>query len=176
MHQAFIAIGSNLESPQHQVEKALIALSCLTNTSLIKQSSLYESKPFGYDNQPNFINAVAEVSTALTPEALMRELLNIEQDFGRVRPFPNAPRILDLDLLIYDDIKKATDFLTLPHPRLHLRSFVLVPLAEITSNLDIPQHGNVVKLAEPFNNQCTKIDKSNATTPNTNKPNNNLEI
>lgn len=153
MHKAYIALGSNLSNPDLQVQNALLALDKLPETSVIKQSSLYRTAPVGYDNQPDFINAVAEVCTQLAPESLLEALLSIEQDFGRERPFANAPRILDLDLLCYEDVVLTTDFLTLPHPRMHLRGFVLLPLAEIAPNLVLAGHGNVVKLAEPFQKQ-----------------------
>jgi len=154
VYKAFIALGSNLSHPALQVQNAFLALDKLPETSLVKQSSLYRSEPVGYDNQPDFVNAVAEVCTQLEPEALLTAILAIEQDFGRERPFANAPRILDLDLLSYEDVTLETDFLTIPHPRMHLRSFVLLPLAEIAPNLVLPGHGNVVKLAEPFKNQA----------------------
>lgn len=159
MHKAYVALGSNLCEPISQIKKAFKALEKLPNTSVIKQSSLYQSEPVGYDNQPDFINAVAEIATQLSPEDLMRSLLDIEQSFGRERPFPNAPRILDLDLLWYENRAHQSALLTLPHPRMHLRGFVLLPLAEIAPDLVInhtdviPKQRNVVKLAETFLNQ-----------------------
>ena len=101
----------------------------------------------GYDNQPDFINAVAEVETALEPRQLLEELLALESTQGRDRPFPNAPRVLDLDLLLYNDSIMQTPELTLPHPRMHTRAFVLLPLAEIAPELLIPGHGTVQGLA-----------------------------
>lgn len=153
MHKAFIALGSNLNNPASQVERAFQAIEKLPETRLHKQSSLYQSAPVGYDNQPDFINAVAEIATELSPEALLKKLMGIEQDFGRERPFPNAPRILDLDLLLYDDLILHTRTLTLPHPRMHLRAFVMLPLAEIAPEIHLPLHGNVVKLAETLKTQ-----------------------
>ncbi len=163
MHKAYVALGSNLCDPALQVINALSALAEAPKTTVLQCSSLYQSEPVGYDNQPDFINAVAEIETDLTPESLLTALLDIEQTFGRERPFPNAPRILDLDLLLYDRIVQKTDFLTLPHPRMHLRGFVLLPLAEIAPDLVIShqddvisKHNNVVKLAEAFRNQGIK--------------------
>jgi len=159
VHKAYVALGSNLCNPVSQVNNALSALAKIPNTNVLQCSSLYQSEPVGYDNQPDFINAVAEIETELTPKSLLTALLNIEQIFGRERPFPNAPRMLDLDLLLYDDIVQKTDFLTIPHPRMHLRGFVLLPLAEIASSLVISyqdviaKQSNVVKLAEAFRNQ-----------------------
>ena len=148
MHKAFIALGSNLNSPESQVIRALQSIEQLPKTRIIKKSSLYKTAPVGYSEQPDFINAVVEIATELTPETLLESLLKIEAEFGRERPFPNSPRILDLDLLLYDDLILQTENLTLPHPRMHLRGFVLLPLAEIAPEINIPQHGNVVKLAE----------------------------
>lgn len=153
MHKTYVALGSNLSNPDLQVENAFVALGKLADTTLVSQSSLYRTAPVGYDNQPDFINAAAEVCTDLSPEALLKALLSIEQDFGRERPFANAPRILDLDLLWYEGVVLKTDFLSLPHPRMHLRGFVLLPLAEIAPNLVLSGHGNVVELAESFKNQ-----------------------
>ena len=101
MHQAFIALGSNLQNPQAQVERALQTIANTAKIKLIKASSLYRTVPVGYDNQPDFINAVAEIETDLSPVALLQKLIEIETQHGRVRPFPNAPRILDLDVLLY---------------------------------------------------------------------------
>ncbi len=161
-HTAYIALGSNLQNPVLQVKQAFIALSQLTNSSLIQVSSLYQSEPVGYVNQPDFINAVAEISTSLSPTELLEALLSIENQAGRERPFANAPRVLDCDLLCYDAIEMQTQQLTLPHPRMHLRGFVLLPLAEIAPDLSIPNHGNVVKLAQTHLNQgIHKLDTSN---------------
>ncbi|MFM9836401.1 MAG: 2-amino-4-hydroxy-6-hydroxymethyldihydropteridine diphosphokinase [Methylophilaceae bacterium] len=158
MHKAYIALGSNLSNPESQIIRALQSIDKLPKTQLINKSSLYQTAPVGYDEQPDFINAVAEVATDLNPQDLMQQLLTIEQAFGRERPFPNSPRILDLDLLLYDDLVLSTENLTLPHPRMHLRGFVLLPLAEIAPDLTLPDFslpfgGNVVKLAELHKNQ-----------------------
>lgn len=144
--QAFIALGSNLKNPAAQITKAFGKLGELPGTSLLRQSSLYHSKPWGYDNQPDFINAVAEISTSLEPLELLHALLALEDSFGRERPFPNAPRVLDLDLLLYDDQVMDKPELTLPHPRMHERAFVLLPLAEIAPGLKIPGKGQITEL------------------------------
>ncbi|OYY50170.1 MAG: 2-amino-4-hydroxy-6-hydroxymethyldihydropteridine diphosphokinase [Methylophilaceae bacterium 17-44-8] len=157
MANAYIALGSNLYDPIQQVKQALNAISQLPETTLIKQSSLYKTAPVGYDNQPDFINAVAQVETALTPEVLMRHLLAIETQFGRERPFPNAPRILDLDLLLYDALCMQTELLTLPHPRMQSRGFVILPLAEIAADLVLPSGESVVELAKNFPQQDIQI-------------------
>ncbi|MCB5186678.1 2-amino-4-hydroxy-6-hydroxymethyldihydropteridine diphosphokinase [Methylobacillus caricis] len=148
MARAYIALGSNLQQPEVQVRRAFDELSSLPQTKLVRASSLYRTEPVGYDNQPDFINAVAEVDTTLEPLALLRAILALENLHGRERPFPNAPRVLDLDLLFYDGIALQTQELTLPHPRMHERGFVLLPLAEIAAELDIPGYGKVSDLAQ----------------------------
>ena len=142
-HRAFVALGSNLEDPQQQVLRALAELDGLPGTRVTAKSALYRTAPVGYDNQPDFINAAAEVSTTLEPLALLRALLALETAHGRERPFPNAPRVLDLDLLLYDDLELHDPELTLPHPRLHERGFVLFPLADIAPELHVPGKGKV---------------------------------
>ncbi|OAJ69598.1 2-amino-4-hydroxy-6-hydroxymethyldihydropteridine diphosphokinase [Methylobacillus sp. MM3] len=142
-HRAFVALGSNLEDPQQQVLRALAELDGLPGTRVTAKSALYRTAPVGYDNQPDFINAAAEVSTTLEPLALLRALLALETAHGRERPFPNAPRVLDLDLLLYDDLELHDPELTLPHPRLHERGFVLFPLADIAPELHVPGKAKV---------------------------------
>lgn len=142
-HRAYVALGSNLQDPQQQVLRAFDELNGLPHTRVVACSALYRTAPVGYDNQPDFINAAAEVETELTPLALLRALLALETAHGRERPFPNAPRVLDLDLLLYDDLTMHDAELTLPHPRLHERGFVLYPLADIAPNLRIPGKGVV---------------------------------
>jgi 2-amino-4-hydroxy-6-hydroxymethyldihydropteridine diphosphokinase len=153
MARAFIALGSNLQQPRLQVQRALTELALLPETTLVKHSSLYKSEPVGYDNQPDFINAAAEVDTGLTAVKLLHALLKLENSHGRERSFPNAPRVLDCDLLLYDDISMNTAELTLPHPRMHERGFVLLPLAEIAPDLFIANHGKVADLAKACLNQ-----------------------
>lgn len=155
-HHAYIALGSNLNDPVKQVLQALKAIAALPESTIIRQSSLYQTAPEGYDNQPDFINAAVSIQTNLSPTELMKQLLEIEQTFGRERPFANAPRVLDCDLLMVDNLSMHTDLLVLPHPRMHLRGFVLLPLAEIAPDLSIPNHGSVVKLAQSFTHQPIK--------------------
>lgn len=152
-HRAFVALGSNLEDPQQQVLRALAELDGLPETRVTARSALYRTAPVGYDNQPDFINAVAEVSTTLEPLALLRTLLALETVHGRERPFPNAPRVIDLDLLLYDDLELHDPELTLPHPRLHERGFVLFPLADIAPELHVPGKGTVRDLLQVLPDQ-----------------------
>jgi len=150
MKRAFVALGSNLENPKAQVERAILALNLLPQTRLLKQSSLYQTAPIDcIDTAPDFINAVAEVETTLTPEALLDAILNIENIAGRERPYINAPRVLDCDLLLYEDMTLNTPKLTLPHPRMHLRGFVLLPLFEIAPDISIPNHGKIAAYMTP---------------------------
>lgn len=147
-HTAFVALGSNLQEPILQVNNAFIALNNLPKTKLVKTSSLYLTAPVGYQSQPDFINAVAEISTELSPLDLLDALLNIEFLAGRERPFANAPRVIDCDLLIYEGVAMNTTKLTLPHLRMCERAFVLLPLVEIAPDLCLEKQGNVVKLKD----------------------------
>lgn len=154
MHQAFVALGSNLQNPQQQVTQALHALQQIPHTRLIKKSSLYQTAPVDcpqHDAEPipDFINAVAEIETELSPEELLTALHEIENRAGRERPFINAPRVLDCDLLLYENTIINTEKLTLPHPRMHLRGFVLLPLLEIAPQLNMPIHGKIEALMTP---------------------------
>jgi 2-amino-4-hydroxy-6-hydroxymethyldihydropteridine diphosphokinase len=150
MKQAFVALGSNLENPKEQVQKAFIALSHLPGTRLVKKSSLYQTAPLDcIDTAPDFINAVAELETGLPPETLLDAILEIENSAGRERPYINAPRVLDCDLLLYGNMVLNTRKLTLPHPRMHTRGFVLLPLFEIAPHLILPNHGKIAQLITP---------------------------
>lgn len=154
MANVFVALGSNLENPIGQVQQAFQALRVLPNCKLLRTSSLYQTAPSGYtedevDQIPDFINAVAELTTTLTPEEMLSAILGIENAAGRVRPYPNAPRVLDCDLLLYDNVIMTSPFLSLPHPRMHTRGFVLLPLFEIAPSLTIPKHGNIATLMTP---------------------------
>jgi 2-amino-4-hydroxy-6-hydroxymethyldihydropteridine diphosphokinase len=128
---AFIALGSNIGDREQNLQSALLALQALGRVGRV--SSFYETEPVGPVAQPDFLNAVAELQTALPPEELLASLLRIEQEHGRDRSSasPKGPRTLDLDLLAYDDVVMDSATLTLPHPALAERAFVLVPLAEI---------------------------------------------
>ncbi len=138
---ATIGLGANLNDPVEQVEYALAELDRLPATRLVARSRLYASAPVGYVDQPDFINAVAQVETGLAPRALLAALLDIEHRHGRERSFRNAPRTLDLDLLLYGAAHFHEDGLTLPHPRMHERAFVLRPLLEIAPATVIPGRG-----------------------------------
>ena len=141
---ATVGLGANLNNPAAQIESALAELDRLPATRLVARSSLYASAPVGYVDQPDFINAVAQVETALAPRALLAALLALEHRHGRERGFRNAPRTLDLDLLLYDGAHFYEAGLSLPHPRMHERAFVLLPLLEIAPDTTIPGRGRAV--------------------------------
>lgn len=127
---AYVALGANLGNAAAAVRAAMDRLADIPATCVTARSSLYRSAPVDA-NGPDFINAVAAVSTRLTAPELLRALLRLEQEAGRERPYRHAPRTLDLDLLMYGSARMDSAELTLPHPRLHQRAFVLQPLAEI---------------------------------------------
>ncbi len=141
--RCFIALGANLGDPVVTVKAAILALRGLPQTEFIAASSLYRTAPVGLKHQPDFINAVVELVAVASATALMESLFSIEGRFGRLRSVKNAPRTLDLDLLLYGDLRSDDPQLTLPHPRLHERAFVLAPLAEIAPQLSIPGCGRV---------------------------------
>jgi 2-amino-4-hydroxy-6-hydroxymethyldihydropteridine diphosphokinase len=138
---AYIGLGANLDEPVAQVHAAFAELANLADSHLLSCSPLYASAPQGYTRQPDFINAVAKLDTALNPHALLDALLEIEQRHGRVREFRNAPRTLDLDLLLYGELRLEDPRLSLPHPRLHERAFVLRPLLDLDPELTLPDLG-----------------------------------
>lgn len=135
MTTAYVGVGSNLNDPRAQVLQAFTELDGLPHTRVVRRSSLYRSAPMGHAAQPDFVNAVAQVETGLPAERLLAELQAVEARHGRERSFPNAPRTLDLDLLLYGTARIASAALTVPHPRMHERAFVLKPLLEIAPQL-----------------------------------------
>ena len=140
-HIAFVGLGSNLSDPRDQILRALQALAALPDTQVRARSALYRSAPVDYLQQPDFINAVVQLETRLTPRELLDALLGLERGFGRTRDFRNSPRTLDLDVLLYDDLQHHEHGLTIPHPQMHKRAFVLRPLLEIAPDCVIPGLG-----------------------------------
>ena len=140
MTLAYVGLGANIE-PRRHLKLAFEELAQLPETRVARTSSLYRTAPLGHTEQPDFLNAVAELDTGLGPEALLGHLQEIENRHGRERPFPNAPRTLDLDLLLHGNSMVQTPRLTLPHPRMHERAFVLEPLVEIAPAAVIPGRG-----------------------------------
>jgi 2-amino-4-hydroxy-6-hydroxymethyldihydropteridine diphosphokinase len=157
---AYIGVGSNLADPLSQVERAVERLARLPQSRLLRSSRLYRSAPWGMLDQPEFINAAAAIETALSPSALMQALLAIEREAGRDRNGERwGPRILDLDLLLYGALVLTEPGLQVPHPHLHERAFVLLPLAEIAPDLDVPGRGPISALLSRVDTTgCQVID------------------
>ncbi len=136
--RAAIALGSNLDGPEAHVRRGFEDIAALPGTRLLARSSLHRTKPVGYADQPDFINACALVETFLAPRALLEGLLTIEQAHGRERGIPNGPRTLDLDIVLYGDRVVDEPDLVIPHPRAHQRDFVLKPLREVWPDFVFP--------------------------------------
>jgi 2-amino-4-hydroxy-6-hydroxymethyldihydropteridine diphosphokinase len=151
---AYVGLGSNLDDPEAQVRLGMHALGNLSDTRVVVCSSLYRSAPVGAVDQPDFVNAVCQVETGLSPDALLAALLEVEAAHGRTREIHHGPRTLDLDLLLYGDRIIHNPALTVPHPRLHERAFVLYPLSEIAPDLNIPGRGSAVQLLAGCHDQC----------------------
>lgn len=143
---AYVGLGANLGDPADTVRTAIEALGRMPASRVDAVSALYRSAPIDADG-PEFVNAVAALHTTLSAYELLAQLQAIEAEFGRERPYQNAPRTLDLDLLLYGDREIASDDLTVPHPRMHQRAFVLRPLAELAGDgLVIGRHGSIASL------------------------------
>ncbi|GGC83151.1 2-amino-4-hydroxy-6-hydroxymethyldihydropteridine diphosphokinase [Undibacterium terreum] len=154
-HQAYIGIGANLGDARATVELAIARLGSLPDTSLSKQSSLFSSAPIDSSGD-DYVNAVAEISTALDAPILLAALQQIEADFGRERPYRNAPRTLDLDLLLYANRQIDTPELSVPHPRMTERAFVLLPLLQLDPFISIPGKGAAHQFAPQVAGQAIK--------------------
>lgn len=148
MVEVFVGLGSNLDGPIQQVVTAINELAQIPVSNLVKSSSLYKSPPLGPQDQPDFINAVVMLKTELAPPELLDELKKIEQRHGRLRTRHWGERTLDLDLLLYGNITMQTSELTLPHPQMAQRSFVLEPLLEIAPEVNVPGLGRAAALYE----------------------------
>jgi 2-amino-4-hydroxy-6-hydroxymethyldihydropteridine diphosphokinase len=157
---AFVALGANLEHPAEQIHQALQELDRIRDTRIVAQSSLYRTAPVGYLDQPDFVNAVVRLETGLAPRALLDALFAIEGSHRRQRSQPNAPRTLDLDLLLYGSLTIEEHGLQVPHPRMHERGFVLVPLAEIAADTLVPGRGRVGDLLARVD--CSGVERMNA--------------
>ncbi len=151
-----MALGVNIGDARATLDAAFVALASLPGTTLRAASSLYRSKPVDASG-PDYLNAVMMLETELAPHALLRALQRIERAHGRERPYRHAPRTLDLDLLLYGERRIASKALTVPHPRLHERAFVLRPLAEVAPALAIAGLGTVAALLPRVADQ--RIDK-----------------
>ena len=151
MTRAYVGLGANLGDAQGTIRQAMDELDALPDTRVAARSALYRSAPVGYAAQPDFVNAVAEVRTSLAAGELLAALIELEERHGRARSFPNAPRTLDLDLLLYGEEVMESERLTLPHPRMHERAFVLKPLLDLAPRIEIPGRG----FAEQLLARCT---------------------
>lgn len=147
LKNTIIALGSNLDSPAQQIRQAANLIAQQPEIHDWQLSPLYRSAPVGYTAQPDFVNAVAVAKTSLSAPDLLILLQKIENEFGRVRSFQNAPRTLDLDMIDFNQEIWGTDTLVLPHPRAHLRHFVMLPLAQIAPDYPIGQYGSAAQLA-----------------------------
>jgi len=146
---AYVALGSNLDDPRRQVERAFDGLARLADTRVVLRSGLWRSAPMGPKHQPDFINAVAGLLTRRAPQAFLEDLRGLERRMGKVEPAIRwGPRVIDLDLLMIGDARYDEPGLQLPHPGLHQRNFVLYPLAEIAPSLWVPDRGRVCRLLE----------------------------
>lgn len=140
MTPCYIGIGANLGDAQDTVKQAIESIGKLAQTRLVAQSSLFSTAPVDAGGD-DYVNAVVKVDTGLPPEDLLQALRSLEQDFGRERPYRNAPRTLDLDILLYGDRVITSETLTVPHPRMTQRAFVLIPLLQIDPFISIPKQG-----------------------------------
>jgi 2-amino-4-hydroxy-6-hydroxymethyldihydropteridine diphosphokinase len=156
--KAYIGLGANIGDPAKQIRGALDALGEIPGTRVTRASSLWRSAPIGYAAQPDFVNAVAEIETVQAPRPLLGELLAIERRFGRERSFANAPRTLDLDILLFGNDVVDEDVLKIPHPRMHERAFVLAPLLEVAPEVAIPGKGRAAELLAAIGDQ--KVEKT----------------
>lgn len=135
--KAVLGIGTNIGDRYKNIEDAYGSLSLVPGITILRKSSVYETEPWGYTDQPNFYNSVVEIETTLSPNALLGVCLGIEGAMGRVRQFKNGPRIIDIDVLVYEDAVSDTPELQLPHPRIGERAFVLVPLKELYDDMNV---------------------------------------
>lgn len=158
MAKIYIGLGSNLSDPKKQIHLAIDALKNITSCQLTNLSSLYFSRPMGPQDQPDYMNAVAEMTTRLSPLTLLDELQTIENSAGRVRKDNRwGARILDLDILLFDNQVIKNERLTVPHYGLELREFVLLPLTEISPELVLPNGKSVLTLSQSIDSNGLKI-------------------
>ena len=156
---AWIGLGGNLAESARTLHAVLAELGQVPGCRLLRHSSFYRTAPWGMQDQPDFINAVAELATRLSADALLQQLLAIERRHGRERSGPRwGPRLIDLDLLTYGDCEIDLEGLQVPHPRIAERAFVLLPLAELAPQLEIPGQGRVIELLKALDDSdCVRL-------------------
>jgi 2-amino-4-hydroxy-6-hydroxymethyldihydropteridine diphosphokinase len=145
MNKAFIALGTNIEPRDKHLEQAIALIQKQKDIQVNNQSSIYETAPVGYTDQADFLNMVLEIETLLSPEALLEVCQGIEEELGRKRVIRFGPRTIDLDILLYNNENRNSERLIIPHPRMHERGFVLIPLYEIAPEITIPTIGKSVR-------------------------------
>ncbi len=166
-HPAYVGLGSNLQGPAGQVRRALAALAEIPATRLVLESSLYRSRPMGPVAQPDFVNAAAGLLTQLEVHEFFAQLRSLERRLGRTPPRERwGPRLIDLDLLVFSQLRLAGEQLQLPHPGIVERNFVLYPLAEVAPELPVPGCGRVAELAARVNSEgLWRLDSEPASSP-----------
>jgi len=152
--KAWLGLGSNLQQPAAQLEDALARLESVNGIEILKTSGLYRTPPWGDDQQDDFVNAVAQIETNLGPTSLLHALQSIENEMGRQRNGRRwGPRLIDIDILLYADQQVQSEELELPHPRMHERAFVLMPLCELDKTVKIPGHGAAEELLQQLDSR-----------------------
>lgn len=144
MPSIFLGVGSNIEPREENISKA-ISLLKEKGFKIVKSSPIYQTQPVGYESQPKFLNLVLHIEEKTSPKSCLYTLKEIERDMGRTPTFPNGPRVIDLDILFYDSLIVDTPELKIPHPRLHKRAFVLIPLSQIAPDFLHPVFKKSVK-------------------------------
>ncbi|GAA0439497.1 2-amino-4-hydroxy-6-hydroxymethyldihydropteridine diphosphokinase [Lentibacillus halophilus] len=160
MNTVYIALGSNVEPKDNYLKEALHLLREHPQVRIIQLSSIYQTAPVGYTNQPDFLNMVIEAETSLSPLVLLEACQRIEHQLERKRDIRFGPRTIDLDILVYNQENRQTEQLTLPHPRMHKRAFVLIPLNEIAPELILPTTGKPIS---DYMKQFSEREKNDVT-------------
>ena len=159
MHTVYLGLGSNQSNPISQIKNATDLIEKIETSKIIKKSSLYESLPVGYLDQPNFINQVISLETSLSPAELFERFQQIEFQLKRVKKIVNGPRTIDIDILLFNQEIILTNDLTIPHPRMLDRAFVMIPLLEIEPNILVPKISNLKEILGKLDKKTlTKID------------------
>ena len=159
MHTVYLGLGSNQSDPINQIKNATELIEKIETSKITKKSSLYESLPVGYLDQPNFINQVISLQTSLSPAELFERFQQIEFQLKRVKKIVNGPRTIDIDILLFNQEIILTKDLTIPHPRMLDRAFVMIPLLEIEPNILVPKISNLKEILGKLDiKNLTKID------------------